>query len=248
MGLRFDLNEHEFLNDGAPDEDGITWLVTGIDGWDSPDLRQASVEPTSRHGSRLSQSMLAPRALVLKGLCKATTESQYWAARDFLNGLMNNLWYERELTVHEATIKTINVIRAGAVRMSEPGKPGINTFEWEMPLLAQDPLKYGAAVTTAIPAGATRTLTNVGNFPTEKITVTTSGTVILTANAKSLRAAGVPSSTVFDMYDRTILKAGVSHFDKLSSISEWFDLQPGANSVVNGGSASASVTFRPAWL
>jgi hypothetical protein len=242
--MRIELHTMDFVNDGVADDDDITWLITGLDGWDSPEQRQSSVEPTSRHGARLSSSMLAARALTLKGLTKAKTLAQYEASQAFLNGLLNNLWFDREMVVHEQTVKTIYVVRGGAVRMNQVG---VLAYEWEMPLLANDPLKYGEEVTVSIPAAATRTLTNLGNFPTERIVATTGGTVIL-ANGKTLRAEAAPASTVFDFWNRTIEKTGVSHFDKLLSTSEWWDLQPGANSVVNTGSATASVTFRPAWL
>ena len=38
-------------NTGVPTEDGVTWMVTDVSGWDSPEQRTGQLAPTGRHGT-----------------------------------------------------------------------------------------------------------------------------------------------------------------------------------------------------
>lgn len=240
------------MNTGTADANGALWYVTGWEGWDSPNLRQSFGDPTSRHGQVVQESLLGSRAVNLSGVCKAPSSGAFWTAYNRLLAVTAVLRTPIALTVTEDVAKTLYVIRSGQVRHRMIGN---SAFEFEVPLLAQDPLKYAAAAApTTINAAASATLTNTGSFQTQKVTVTTTsaGTVSLTNNATGQTFGTgdttAASGTVYEFSGRTAYAGSDNRYFQLAASSQWWSLEPGANSIVNGGTANVSITFRSAWV
>ena len=139
--MRLTLNGLDF-NTNTADANGALWYITEMEGWDSPALRQSFGTATSRHGEVLLESMMSSRAVILRGVCKAVSESAFWVAYNDLLGLTNNLVVNADLVVYETTAKKIGVIRGGNVKITFVG---VGAFTFEIPLTANDPLKYSVA-------------------------------------------------------------------------------------------------------
>lgn len=236
------------MNTGIPDSDGSLWYVDGIDGWDSPALRQSTLEPTSKHGSILTETLLGTRAVTVSGLCKCHGTSGYWASKNHLLGSTSGLGVAFDLRVEEDVIKRLGVVRGGEVRITYfPGN-----FRFEIPLLAPDPLKYAVATSIVdIPGGeGTEVVVSTGTFATFP-TITTSGLVNIEnfsvgLTLRTMEAA--PDDTVFDMHERTVYSDDVNNYGLLSPLSFWWSLQPGENEIRNHGTEDASMTYHDAWV
>lgn len=244
--MRIDLGSLVF-NDAA-DVNGVNWYVTAMEGWDAPNIRQSFAAPASQHGAVALESMLDTRSLVLRGIVKAPTEETFWGAYNYLSGLPS-LWVPIPLVVHESTPKQSNVIRGGLVRQN---LVGVRAFEFEIPLIAQDPRKYATADTeVVIDPGSSATLTNNGQFATNPVVeVVSSGTVILTntTTGQQIATASLPSGAVIDFHRHSIVSGGLNLYSTLVPASMWWSLQPGANNISNSGSAQVRVTYRHAWI
>jgi hypothetical protein len=242
------------FNDDIPDPDGTLWYVTGLEGWDSPGLRQSVVAPTSRHGGVVAVALLDARALVLKGIVKATSTPNFWKAWHGLQGQTNNIYDTKTFRVTEGAVeRESGVVRAGNLRYE---MLGMNAFQFELPLTAPDPLKYDPnPVETTLAAGATVTLTNNGSFVTERVTLTASanGHVNVVNNEFGDRGVvtnqEVPAATTFDALTRDVRSPeGRNLYGNLSPMSSWWGLQPGENSIKNWGTETVYVTHYHAWL
>lgn len=250
--MRIDFGDLAF-NSYEPDSDGCEWYVTGLEGWDSPATRQGAVEPTTRHGQVMAKGLLAARAMTFAGIVKAPTLATHYESKERLQAAANNLYAPRPFLVTEDAQRAVSVVRAGRLRMAQAG---IRAFTFELPLICPDPLKYAVTGTTVtFTAGQTRTISNPGNFISEKweVTATSDGTVVLTNTTVSgaLRTTdgGVESGTVFNALDRTIYSPDDRPlYSSLAPNSSWWGLQPGDNSVTNDGTAALSYTYYPAWL
>lgn len=249
--IRVDLGSQAF-NTQVADANGSLYYVTEIDGWDSPAQRQSFQGPASRHGSVILESLLDQRAVTLKGIVKATSETAFWISYNYMLGLVNNLYAPILLKMLEnPTTKRLSVIRGGAVRQTFVG---VGSFEFEIPLIAIDPLKYNdTATTTALAAAGTVALTNTGTFGTYPVvTLTAAGTVVLnnTTYAQTLTTGtdSLPSGTVVDFSARTVLSGSSNLYTTLDAGSVFWALQPGSNTITNTGTAPVSVTYRDAWI
>lgn len=238
--------------DYAADVDGVNWLVTGLDGWDSPDIRASVVTPTARHGDVTAKALLASRSLTLYGLVKASTLAGFYTAQNRLQEFSSSMVVPMSFVVEEDIERVCYVVRAGRVRTTPAG---LRALTFEMPLTAPDPLKYAVTpVVTSVAAGASGVLTNVGNFTSEnyeveadadgdlKVINTTFGTRGLTTDS------GVASGTVFNGLARTVYDGDNPAYGVLGPSAVWWGILPGANAVDNDGTAAVTITYRPAWL
>lgn len=243
------------FNGTNPDSDGVYWYVTALDGWDSPETRASTVDPSSRHGQVLAKALLQSRAMTLTGLVKAPTEALFYEARSTLQGQVNNIGAVKRMTVTEERARWVDVYRAAGLRMR---LAGMSAFTFELPLTAPDPLKYNVTPTTVnIPAGGTVSVTNLGDFPSENWYITTlslSGGIYLQNETLSgtpavLTARNVPTGAIANAVNRTLKAAdGSLLYSSLSPLSQWFSLQPGNNALHNRGTTTLSFTYYSAWL
>lgn len=251
--MKFVLDDLAFNTD-TPDAQGVYWYVQAFEGWDSPPVRSVAVEPSSRHGSVLARTSLGPRALTMSGLVKAPNSDEFYKAYNYLLGKTSMIFKPVFLTVSEEIDRIIAVVRAAEVRLDFMG---VNAFAFQIPLTAYDPLKYNTTVTsTSIPVGQTKTITNIGNFISEAVTVTVGagggypGVANLTYDDVGIRTdQGLGAGAIFNLSERVVRNSnGKNKYGALAPSSAWWGLQSGANQVKNTGNVAVTVKHYSAWL
>lgn len=248
--MRIDLYELVF-NTLVPDANGVHWMVTEMEGWDSPNFRYSAQGPSSRHGAVVLEHLMDQRVLLLRGVVKAPSEDQFWTAYNKMLGQINNLLEPRVLKVYESTPKEAYVIRGGPPRLAFNG---VGSFAFEVGLTALDPLKYTSLAKTGTLTNNIL-LNNAGTFSTRPVITTTSvGTVILDNLADpdldifSTGSNDLPSGTVIDFQKRTVTNGSSSYFQSLAPSSVFWALLPGNNQIRSTGTAGLSYSFRDAWI
>lgn len=251
--LQVDLGSMSF-NDGVADGEGTLWYIGSIDGWDSPSIRQNEVQRSSLHGSWLGQSVYGSRSITLRGFAKCTSEDGYYNSKNALAAATELIEADATLKVYESTeTKQCSVVRSGPIRISD--KPG--HFIFEVPLIALDPTKYSATLSTdTAPWGST--VTNDGNYRTYPTVTLVSGfsatTVVLTNTTISgspyMRLTNMNNGDVIDFKNRLVTDSGGS--SKYASVdlstSIWWFLAAGSNSLTKSGGTNATITWRDAWI
>lgn len=124
-----------------------------------------------------------------------------------------------------------------------------------MTFQAMDPIGYGPEQTVAL--GASTTVTNPGDMPTDRATISVvgnGGTPTITNTSlggqKIQFKQAVPSGQTWqiDLRRQTVTNAtGEDKFETISPTSTWFDLRSGTNVITLTGASSASITFRGGW-
>jgi hypothetical protein len=247
MALRVDLGSIQ-MNTDVADANGTKWYVQDIEGWSSPAIRQSIVAPTSRHGGVITEGMLDARAVILRGLFKAPSEATFWTAYNDINAAVVNLFTASTvMKVYETTTKRLSVVRGGEVRINFVG---LGAGEFEVPLLAPDPLKYSDTLNG--PTALAATITNAGNFfSLPIITLTGGGSYTITNTTQgasaSLIVVGAPAGTIIDFNARTVLSGSTDYYSIVDPLTVWWELLPGANIITKSGGA-ATISWRDAWL
>ena len=238
--------------DGTPDSEGVRWF-NGADivGYDSPPVRINDQERTAAHGGYGPERLYASRILTLPGWCECPSLEAAFAVRERLHGLMSG-----ELIVHEPVPKVLTVVSGGAPRSTEPLDGPNPLVEWSIPLIARNPFKRALdPVTVAIAAGGTGSFTATGRFPAElEVTTTSSGTVHVEQGGLAIMASSVPSGTVFtsgpgfDNLPRSVVGPGGEDLYSLTLPgTQWPAVVPGANSILNQGTAAVQVRYFPTY-
>lgn len=242
------------MSTNVADIDGSVWLATGLEGWDSPDVRGGANDYAGKDGAALTRSTHAPRALVLQGICKTVGgEAGFWKAYNRLTGVTGILSGMIDLQVTEDVDKTMRVRKNGKIRKQI--KPA--HFVFEVPLTAPNPAKYGAEVSVNIAPGGTVVVNNgsVGyNYLSEgvRVVATTTGTLKVTNSTQgktvSSGTKSVVATTEVDFRERTIMLGDLNRYFQLATTSNWWSLNPGANTIKNEGTAAITLYTRPAWI
>lgn len=242
------------FNSGVADANSALWYMTDLEGWDSPSMRQDVQSATSRHGSVMAESMVDARALTISGICKAPSETQFWASYNNLLALTSNPQTEFTFKVTEgATTKQVKVLRAGGVRLKFIG---VGAFEFDIPLIAPDPFKYADTETVLNLAAGTHTINNAGTFETyPTITLTASSSDYYFQNSTIGTGARLGnyasylngSGTEHNFYKRTVVNGTRDRYLTLDPTSVWWALLPGNNTVVISG-VSVEFRYRSAWI
>ena len=245
--LRVDIGNTITTNYEVADANGALWYTTDLEGWDSPTMRQSIANPTNRHGGIISESLFGVRSLVVKGICKAPSEAAFWISYNRLLSVLANVNVDISLIVYETTPKFVSVRRADNIRIRFIG---VGSFEFEIPLVAVDPLKYSATLHSS----AYGAVTNAGvfNSPHVVITTTSTGTPSFSNSSYGVSASldfvsSIPSGTVIDMKNRTVQNGVTDHYGATATTSTWWHLVPGANSLGISG-VSATIAYRDAWI
>jgi hypothetical protein len=131
-------------NNDIADVNGSRWYVTEMEGWESPTIRSQTQDKTSRHGVLTTEGLYGPREIIVKGVCQANSPAGFYASWYYLAAQTNFLKRTTFVfSVDEATLTSINVIRAGELIMTNKG---VNAFVFELPMRANDPFKPGSVV------------------------------------------------------------------------------------------------------
>jgi hypothetical protein len=241
------------IDGSTVDANGATWHLKELDGWDSPDLRSTLLDLPGHDRESLGPLLHRGRALSVRGKCQTPTDAAYWASRTKLAGTTLLTATTGTLTVAETTTKKITVSRAGRVLMKPLG--GLKGFEFEVPLIAPDPRILANTGSSIAAAG---TATNNGNFKAAWVLTVTgaaAGPVVLTRTAPGATrtisiTTAVPGgqTLVIDSRARSVVLNGVNRYDLVTATPEWFDLEPGANTIGYSGGGTFVLAWNDSWM
>lgn len=227
------------LMDGSTaDASGVVWTVEEVVGWDSAPVRINDADRTGRHGGYGPTRLCAARLLTVSGVADCPSLAAAFAARDRLHTISDG-----DLIVAEPVPKSVEVMSGGAPRASDPIEGGACWFRFQIPLVAQDPFKRSTtARTTVVAAGATVAVDNDGTAAADLIvTLTTSGTVVLTSGGLTLTTGTLPSGAVIDTGASTVVSSGGVDLFSSVLVPRFPALPAGGGSVVQAGTAALSV-------
>jgi hypothetical protein len=242
---------------GVADDEGREWIVTNLEGWDSPDVRAAVTNRPQADGAWVGDFWHAARMLEVTGFVDCPTVEAAWRTKDELARAMNLLRSSAELVVVEDAARQVSVRRNGRLLLKQTG----GLLEFSIPLIAPDPHKYAVIESTAVgQVGESLVATNAGSVATpasatitgpvsEPIlrNVTTGEEIAVDADLDD----GETMEVDFDLHTVTI--DGVSQRHAVLSGYRWWRLEPGDNGVRLDGSGYTAVSnvelrWRSAWI
>lgn len=249
----YQLNSIIFNNDVA-DANGAKWFITeDIEGWDSPPVRSSVIEQPGVHGGITAEGLYGPRVMTIRGVCKAGSSAGFWASKYYLQSQTARL---RRVTgspiyfkAQEDVTRQCEVVRHGIVNTRQRGG---NTFEYQIMIRADDPLKYSETeYSNALVGGAGEVIANAGTFRMQpRFNTDESGVTQLqnTTHGKNWYATGaaIPDNTDIRFREMTVLNGVTSYFDSVSAVSEWWFLEPGNNTVTSD--QDVTIFWRDAWI
>lgn len=229
----------------TPDSDGVRWARNSLTGWDSPPVRLFDDDRTGRHGGYGSSRLYAARQLTLNAIAYCPDMATAERVMDRIHS-MPGPSESGELIVHSSAPKMLTVkMGDGGPRASWPidiSKPYVRV---QIPLVAHDPFKRAATGNTPVAIGAASSgvVDNAGTAAADLlVTLTSGGTVVLTAGGLTLTTGSLPSGAVIDTGADTVRSSGG---DDLSSlvVSPWRSpaVPSGGGSVTQAGTANLSV-------
>ena len=230
----------------APDDYRLT---TKIEGWDSAPRRMSVTDRTGANGAWVGGAYFAARAIVHSGLIDQSTPATARAIADELASIP-----PRTLIPYTVEHETLGALQVWAQVAVGPAPEWIDdtSFTYSLTLTAPDPFTRATTATTVtIAAGPTVSHTGTGTFPAVlEVTTTSGGTVDLTIGSLRLRTGWLPSGAVltggpgFPNPKRTIRSSGGANLFGLTvSPMQWPYIVPGANSLVQAGTAGLSVRY-----
>lgn len=239
------------LGDDPADANGAYWDLNAVEGWDSPELRVSMLELPGEDREAIGPLRYRRRALSLVGRCIVPTVAALWLSKTKLMEATNLTRAAGTLTLTETTTKKIAVYRGGRV-MWKP-LPSLGAFDFEVPLIAPDPRILANTATTLAGSG---TATNTGDFkaaPVLTVTGAAAGPIVAT-NSTSGRTVTVTTAVpggqqlVIDFKARTILLNGVNRYDLVTGTPQWWDVDPGANTIVYSGGGTPLFSWNDSWI
>lgn len=269
------------MNTGVADADGIEWYLEAVDGWDGPAVRLPVDDRAFADGAFIADGYYGARSLTVKGTALSPTpQAGLVVARTTLARVTNLLRADGTVQVLENPDKQVTVRLAGPPRMVDD--PPVVRFEVPLIAadprkfaVAVSSSSVGLASTSGgmsfnatpnftfgtVGTGGQLVLTNAGTVDTP-CRYTIAGPVdnpaIQHIGLSLTLTFGISLLTgdllVVDTRDRTVVLNGTaSRRGTLAAGSQWFDLQPGANTVrflAPSYVAAATLTadFRSAWL
>lgn len=249
----YQLNSIIFNNDVA-DVNGAKWFITeDIDGWDSPAVRSSVVEQPGVHGGITVEGLFAPRILTIRGVCKAGTTNGFFASKYYLQSQTARLRRVSGspiyFTAQEEVNRRCEVVRHGLVSTRQRGG---STFEFNIVLRADDPLKYSTTeYSNSLVGGVGEVITNAGNFRMQPRFNTDEantghGLHNSTYGYDWTTHANIPDNTDIDFKAMTVLQGSTSYFDAVDAAAEWWFLEPGNNTVLSD--QDTTIFWRDAWI
>jgi hypothetical protein len=260
---------------------GTSYVVRGFNPWAAPVVRPGDQARSGQHGVSAGEDWLGERPITIDVLVRPSTDAAEQAARRLLAGAFRPLtstavvplvWMEDDgvryqlfgkpraassqlaptLPTEARFLATDPRIYAAAAKSLSAALP---TLSGGLTFPAAAPFVFGAAG-----AGGAIAATNDGTIDTPWV-ITFTGplvapTVEHTAQSRTLSLSGATlaagETVVIDSAARTVLLNGTtSRYSWLSSSSQWWTLEPGANALRFGaasGSGTCQVAYRDAWL
>ncbi|MEU0940485.1 hypothetical protein [Embleya sp. NPDC005971] len=223
------------------DDSGIDWLVTDLQGWwDSPGVTLDVQQRTADHGGWGGGSWLTPRTITLQGEILAPDRATLLAAVDRVHAAASLGPTTLRVVEPGSLDRSCAVRRAGPVAVATLGA----SASWSVPLVAQDPRRYGAVVgplTTHLPSTsgglslpAAPPWTIGATVVQGSVRVSNAGTI---ASRPTLRIDGPvqhPQVVVLDSGGgiRTLT------YNATLAAGEWLVIDTDAHSVLIGGTVS----------
>lgn len=128
----------------------VLWLWHDVVGWFSTPPLETATSAMGTSGLHVAPPRFpeSPRQITVVGTCVATTMNEAFAARQRLFDAWGDPDFEHGLIVEEPTgPKKLNVRLAGEI--TAPWARPVQTFAFEIPLIAADPIKYALTPTVA---------------------------------------------------------------------------------------------------
>lgn len=262
---------------GGVDDQGVGWILEGVDGWDGAPTVGQLMQRGGDHGGYLSPQYYGPRPITLR--VSINTVSQ--AVRDAARARMQqaaDVNAPSTFVYNEAVPKTVQARRSGVLKESSDT---LVDCSFTVLLIAPDPRKYGtqtkvitasangqllgiaAPLTAPItlpaqPPAGSATVENDGNFETLP-TIAIAGPISQPAIYNQTSGQTVSFSTLVlaasdiltvDFANRVAYLNG--SFRPADASSAWFRLLPGVTQLVLQGAAAAgsqmTITYQDAWM
>ena len=222
------------------DEPGDFRLTTNVEGWGSPARRLDTNDLTGRDGGWSSGGLFAARTIVHSGLIDQATPAAALALADTLAGIRPS--EKTTYRVEQVGLVAREVSACVAVGVA-PDWIDDQSFTYSMTLVAYDPFKRSTtARTTPVAAGATVTIDNDGTAAADLlVTLTSSGTVVLTAGGVTLTTASLPSGAVIDTGACMVTSSGDVDLFSSVLVPRFPALPAGGGSVHQAGTAGLSI-------
>lgn len=246
------------FNTGAGDE----LRLTAIDG--AGDVRAVVDAVAQRDGGIVHPFFKAPRYVTLTGLVKVP--SSFTTRRTTLEDLVGkaNSMLRTDGRLYWTPSGYGDQRFLDRIRLSEPvrirdSQLGGLYKEFEFQIVAADPCVYDSTQTTTVVTVATSpvTITNLGNaisYPVIRVSGTASFTLTNTTLGQSIVMSGLSLgggyAEITTGFKETIYLNGnganLTPFLDVVASDFWY-LQPGANSITMSGGGSASILWNNAW-
>lgn len=260
------------------DSSGVVWVLNDLDGWwRLPEVASQDLPRGWGDGSYDAKGRFENRLITLTGAFLTQNPEQAAAARDRLIRAIDLVYKGGWLIVRENPDKYAWVRLSGTPSIQNVTARG--RTEFSIGLKAVDPIKYelvgndvDALNSQTISMGGTATVTNTGNtkvpviFEVEgPITASTSAPVAIKLTSAEpdkvinivLSQSGTTDILSIDTYKREVLfndqgyETGVGAARRrLSTLVDWFELEPGQNTITftGTGTGTCTVLFRSGWI
>jgi len=263
------------FNTGAPDDAGVRWYASIVDGADSPEQVVATEERVGADGVYFSAGYYGRRLLLLEGQVAAPDHAGLKAARGRLMAAVDLVRGLGALEVDDPQPWRAEVYRADRPRFVILD-PRLATFT--LPLASPDPRRYGqtlrvavanlSAISTGVVADVVANV-SAGGGTASQVVATNAGD---TGAPAIIRIAGPVTDPVIthdetgstirfagltllagdvlelDLDRRSITLAGVSRRQFVSGRAGWWALAPGPNTVrFSAASTDPAATMTVEW-
>lgn len=227
----------------TPDIHGDRFIVTDFEGLDSP-VVEISATDNYGDGEMLSRLRLGPREMNIKGIAWSPRNEEHgiWRIRQKLTStfaflMQNPAWVYVDTPAPGVPIQ-MQVRIGGELHLPTPKSSNIQEFE--IPLRASDPRKYGQVERNQTISG-TAVVTNAGDYPTyvRAVLQQTANAAFLTNNSDGGKRMlysfnGVPAGAYFDFAKKeTGDQNGPKELGRRSH--QWWALKPGPNNIATQG-------------
>lgn len=227
--------EDLWLGDGYIDPNGVQWVLSEMEGWDSPEVETTIIPKIGVDGVWMGPSYYRERVITLQGKIVAPSSYQLAQAMEEMNAKVP-LTY-RAFWVREATWRSIWVRRSGKLmrrRLTD------KIAEYSIMVTADDPvIRSTQEATVQMAPGETKVLVNAGNAPAKavvRLQGSSTPPVVQPHRTDQPPAAAAPTT------------GGAEARTPVAPIP-LPDLRPGDNSItLPTGAAPVTITYRSAWL